>query len=71
MALERGALTSLTKFGNNSITTNRVPLGMDLQEKFGFSFVTGVPPTPEATEELSTRIGFIRETQCMYTQLNK
>ncbi|KAI0806098.1 hypothetical protein BC629DRAFT_1142532 [Irpex lacteus] len=32
-------------------------------EKFGFSFVTGVPPTPEATEELSTRIGFIRETQ--------
>ncbi|KAH9943728.1 hypothetical protein B0H21DRAFT_482294 [Amylocystis lapponica] len=32
-------------------------------DKFGFSFVTGVPPTPEATEELSRRIGFIRETQ--------
>ncbi|KZT06032.1 mitochondrial protein [Laetiporus sulphureus 93-53] len=32
-------------------------------DKFGFCFVTGVPPTPEATEELSCRIGFIRETQ--------
>jgi len=32
-------------------------------DKFGFCFVTGVPPTPEATEELSRRIGFIRETQ--------
>ncbi|KAF9048684.1 hypothetical protein BJ165DRAFT_1461737 [Panaeolus papilionaceus] len=31
-------------------------------DSFGFSFVTGVPTTPEATEELSTRIGFIRET---------
>ncbi|KAJ3498622.1 hypothetical protein NLJ89_g10195 [Agrocybe chaxingu] len=31
--------------------------------KFGFSFVSGVPATPEATEELSERIGFIRETQ--------
>ncbi|KAF9484366.1 Trimethyllysine dioxygenase [Pholiota conissans] len=30
---------------------------------FGFSFVTGVPATPEATEKLSRRIGFIRETQ--------
>lgn len=37
---------------------------IDLQDKFGFSFVSGVPATPEATEELSTRIGFIRETQC-------
>lgn len=35
-----------------------------LQDKFGFSFVSGVPPTAEATEELATRIGFIRETQC-------
>jgi len=34
------------------------------QHKFGFSFVSGVPTTPEATEELSQRIGFIRETQC-------
>ncbi|GJE96209.1 trimethyllysine dioxygenase [Phanerochaete sordida] len=31
-------------------------------DKFGFSFVSGVPATTEATEELSTRIGFIRET---------
>ncbi|PPQ99141.1 hypothetical protein CVT24_009331 [Panaeolus cyanescens] len=28
-------------------------------DTFGFSFVTDVPATPEATEELSTRIGFI------------
>ncbi|RXW23272.1 hypothetical protein EST38_g2573 [Candolleomyces aberdarensis] len=32
-------------------------------DRSGFSFVSGVPPTPEATEELSERIGFIRETQ--------
>ncbi|GLB40713.1 putative protein of unknown function (DUF971) [Lyophyllum shimeji] len=32
-------------------------------DKFGFSLVQGVPPTPEATEELVERIGFIRETQ--------
>ncbi|TFK49526.1 Trimethyllysine dioxygenase [Heliocybe sulcata] len=32
-------------------------------DQYGFCFVNGVPPTPEATEELSTRIGFIRETQ--------
>ncbi|PSS05511.1 hypothetical protein PHLCEN_2v3793, partial [Hermanssonia centrifuga] len=31
-------------------------------DKFGFSFVSGVPVTLEATEELSMRIGFIRET---------
>jgi trimethyllysine dioxygenase len=31
--------------------------------KFGFSFITGVPPTTGATENLSERIGFIRETQ--------
>ncbi|KAH9481695.1 Trimethyllysine dioxygenase [Psilocybe cubensis] len=31
--------------------------------KFGFSFVSGVPATTEATEELALRIGFIRETQ--------
>ncbi|KAL6307585.1 Trimethyllysine dioxygenase [Sparassis latifolia] len=34
-----------------------------LSNIFGFSFITDVPPTPEATEELSRRIGFIRETQ--------
>ncbi|KAF8348894.1 hypothetical protein F5887DRAFT_1059858 [Amanita rubescens] len=32
-------------------------------EQFGFCFVSGIPATPEATEELSKRIGFIRETQ--------
>lgn len=32
-------------------------------DKFGFSFVSGVPTTAEATEELVKRIGFIRETQ--------
>ncbi|TFK40225.1 hypothetical protein BDQ12DRAFT_680544 [Crucibulum laeve] len=32
-------------------------------DRFGFSFISGVPATPEATEELSQRIGFIRETQ--------
>ncbi|KAF8072187.1 mitochondrial protein [Lyophyllum atratum] len=32
-------------------------------DKFGFSFVQGVPATPEATEKLVERIGFIRETQ--------
>ncbi|RDB28690.1 Trimethyllysine dioxygenase [Hypsizygus marmoreus] len=32
-------------------------------EKFGFSFIQGVPPTPEATQKLTERIGFIRETQ--------
>ncbi|KAH8991357.1 Trimethyllysine dioxygenase [Lactarius hatsudake] len=31
-------------------------------DKFGFCFVLGLPATPEATEELSKRIGFIRET---------
>ena len=38
-------------------------------DKFGFSFVSGVPATPEATEELSRRIAFIRETQCRYRSL--
>lgn len=32
-------------------------------DTFGFSFVNGVPPTPEATEKLVERIGFIRQTQ--------
>ncbi|PFH53122.1 hypothetical protein AMATHDRAFT_1547 [Amanita thiersii Skay4041] len=32
-------------------------------DQFGFCFVSGVPTTPEATEELSQRIGFIRQTQ--------
>lgn len=32
------------------------------QDQFGFSFVSGIPPTPEATEELVRRIAFIRET---------
>ncbi|KIM63545.1 hypothetical protein SCLCIDRAFT_15533 [Scleroderma citrinum Foug A] len=32
-------------------------------DRFGFCFVSGVPPTLEATEGLCERIGFIRETQ--------
>jgi len=32
-------------------------------DKFGFCFVSGVPQTTEATEEMARRIGFIRETQ--------
>ena len=32
------------------------------QEELGFCFVKGVPPTPEATEQLVRRIAFIRET---------
>ena len=34
------------------------------QDKFGFCFISGVPATPEGTEKLSERIGFIRETKC-------
>jgi len=37
-----------------------------VQDRFGFSFVSGVPPMPEATERLVERIGFIRETQCKH-----
>lgn len=37
------------------------------QDRFGFCLVSEVPATPEATEELSKRIGFIRETQCKYS----
>lgn len=32
-------------------------------DRFGFSFVAGVPETTEDTEKLCQRIGFIRETQ--------
>lgn len=31
-------------------------------DQYGFAFVSGVPATPEATEELVRRIAFIRET---------
>ena len=40
-------------------------------DKFGFCFISGVPATPEATEELSRRIGFIRETQCAFCVLRR
>ncbi|KAJ7284653.1 hypothetical protein C8J57DRAFT_1289241 [Mycena rebaudengoi] len=33
-------------------------------DRFGMCFVSGVPATPEATEQLAERISFIRETQC-------
>lgn len=32
------------------------------QATYGFSLVTGIPPTPEATEALIRRIAFVRET---------
>lgn len=32
------------------------------QDKFGFSLVSGIPPTSEATDALLRRIAFIRET---------
>ncbi|KAI6125641.1 Trimethyllysine dioxygenase [Pisolithus croceorrhizus] len=32
-------------------------------DRFGFCFVSGVPPTAEATQRLCERIAFIRETQ--------
>ncbi|EEB89684.1 hypothetical protein MPER_12193 [Moniliophthora perniciosa FA553] len=32
-------------------------------DRFGFSFVSDVPVSPEATEELTQRIGFVRQTQ--------
>jgi trimethyllysine dioxygenase len=41
------------------------PVGT-LQARFGFSFVTGVPVSTEATERLVERISFIRETQCKF-----
>lgn len=40
-----------------------------IQDKFGFCFVSGVPATPEATEEMVKKIGFIRETQCESVKL--
>ncbi|EKD03941.1 hypothetical protein A1Q2_01765 [Trichosporon asahii var. asahii CBS 8904] len=35
-----------------------------LNKVYGFCFVTGVPVTPEATEDLIRRMSFIRETHC-------
>ena len=43
----------------------RIGVGADcLQDSFGFSFISDVPVSTEATERLAERIGFIRETQC-------
>lgn len=33
-----------------------------IQGIYGFSLVSGIPPSPEATEQLIRRIAFIRET---------
>ena len=38
--------------------------GFGPQQAFGFCFVTGSPATPQETEALVKRIGFIRETHC-------
>ncbi|MEO6570009.1 MAG: trimethyllysine dioxygenase [Ilumatobacteraceae bacterium] len=35
---------------------------LDLVARFGFAFVTGTPPTPDATERLLRRVGYVRET---------
>ena len=35
---------------------------LSLVEEYGFALATGVPPTLEATKELVTRIGYVRET---------
>lgn len=37
-------------------------LTSDEQDSHGFSFISGIPSTPEATEALIRRIAFIRET---------
>ena len=35
---------------------------LSLVEEYGFALATGVPPTLEATKELVTKIGYVRET---------
>ncbi|MGO9426344.1 MAG: trimethyllysine dioxygenase [Steroidobacteraceae bacterium] len=35
---------------------------LSMVEKYGFALASGMPPTIEATEELVTRIGYVRET---------
>ncbi|KAG5340375.1 hypothetical protein C0989_001969 [Termitomyces sp. Mn162] len=36
--------------------------------KFGFSLVQGIPVTPEDTQKLVERIGFIRQTHCTFSE---
>lgn len=36
------------------------------QHEYGFCFVTGVPVSPTATEELIRRMSHIRETHCTF-----
>ena len=65
---ERGLFKWLTKVVRLSPQNCSSSLRLTSEkDKFGFCFISGVPPTPEATEELSRRIGFIRETQCVCT----
>jgi trimethyllysine dioxygenase len=35
---------------------------LSMVEEYGFALASGVPPTIEATKELATRIGYVRET---------
>ena len=35
---------------------------LSLTEEYGFALATGTPPTIEATRELATRVGYVRET---------
>lgn len=64
---DQGLFKWLSKVVSHRYILRRaVTLGLTLsvQDKFGFCFVSGVPATPEDTEKLSERIGFIRETKC-------
>jgi len=61
----------LLKWLSNIVCQRKIPFKKPClihlqQDRFGFCFVSGVPATPEATEELSKRIAFIRETQCQW-----
>ncbi|KAG5642898.1 hypothetical protein DXG03_001905 [Asterophora parasitica] len=59
---DHGLFKSLTNVVSDGIPVSRVALRL-AQNKFGFTLIHGVPATPEATEKLIERIGFIRETQ--------
>lgn len=51
-----------TCFGKTSLGANAEQASWVQQNTYGFAFCSGIPPTPEATEQLIRRIAFIRET---------
>lgn len=69
---EKGLLKWLTNIVSACFVSSNHEglLTVCVQDQFGFSFISGVPPTPEATEKLAERIGFIRETQCKRPELS-